>query len=90
MSLSRNHFRSGVASRLHLRFCEDLEETIVNDSGFVRKLQFNVQDCQTPSRYLPRQQVQGEPMQVFLRVRPLVIQVPDDEIKVSDGPLSEV
>lgn len=42
-----------------------------DDTSAVKRLNFNLKDCQTPARYAPRHRI-GEPVQVFLRVRPLL------------------
>mmetsp|Transcript_49887 Transcript_49887/g.97841 ORF Transcript_49887/g.97841 Transcript_49887/m.97841 type:complete len:1226 (-) Transcript_49887:256-3933(-) len=41
-----------------------------HDGNIIRKLAFATKDCQTPGRYNPRQKL-GQPVQVFLRVRPV-------------------
>jgi hypothetical protein len=43
-----------------------------SDGGLIRKLLFTTKDCQTPGRYDARQKQSGQPMQVFLRIRPLL------------------
>lgn len=52
---------------------QDSEEDVFDandDCTIIKRLAFTTKECQTPGRYAPRQRV-GQPVQVFLRLRPL-------------------
>lgn len=51
-----------------------------NGETLARKLNFNIKECETPGRYLPRHKI-GEPLMVFLRVRPLLDSERKEEAK---------
>jgi kinesin family protein 20 len=48
------------------------------DNNLIRKLTFTTKDCQTPGRYEARHKSTGEPLQVFLRIKPLLTEETQD------------